>query len=209
VTTALQFAGAGATLPRHQSDARDGRTMTRILLALSVFACATAVAVADVYRWKDGDGNVIFSDKPHEGAEKIELRETTVVPGVRPTTRLSPDDAERAPQALSYETLVIVEPPAEATLRNTQTVNVSVAATPPLQVAFGHRLQLYLDGGAYGIPTTRSTYVLDEVARGAHTLEAAVLDSSGAEVARSAPSTFYLHQPSIAKPNQAAPSGAP
>lgn len=183
--------------------------MTRILLALYILACVAPAAAGDVYRWKDADGNVIFSDKPHEGAEKIELRETTIVPGGRPTTKLSPDGAASGPQALSYETLTIVEPPAEETLRNTQTVNVSVAAMPPLQVGFGHRLQLYVDGAAYGIPDTRSNYVLENVARGAHTLEAAVLDAGGAEIARSAPSTFYLHQPAVAKSKKAAPSGAP
>jgi hypothetical protein len=170
--------------------------MTRLLSAL--LACVTALTctAAEVYRWRDADGNVIFSDKPREGAEKIELRDTTVVPALRPTTRLSPDESEDAPRALPYETLLISEPPADETLRNVQSVTVNATSSPALQTAFGHRLQLYLDGGAHGQPTTTGNWTLNDVERGAHSLEVAILDGTGAEVARSAPSSFYLHRQS-------------
>jgi hypothetical protein len=162
------------------------------LLSLSV---VSAAAVADVYRWTGDDGTVIFSDTPQAGAELIELNETTVVPAQearRRTERRSPSQAQQ-----NYASLVIINPANEATFRNVSAITVSVALNPVLQVDAGHKLQVYLDGAAYGSSSTSSQIALADVVRGSHQVAVAVLDEGGREMLRSATSQFFVHQRSI------------
>jgi len=182
----------------------------RLLPSLLCACLALPVAAVDVYRWVDGEGNVIFSDTPREGAEKVQLRETTIVPGERPTVKLSPDDAvPEVPVALPYTAATIVEPPDQGTLRNDQMVTVTVGLAPALQTAFGHRLQLFVDGQPHGGPALAASFVLEGVERGAHTLEAVVLGDQGEELIRTPSSTFFLHLPSVIQQQRQAKPKAP
>ncbi len=177
----------------------------RLLLVALLCAVATLVS-AEVYRWKDAEGTVHFSDQPHEGAEIIKLKKTTIVPSQRPATRLSPE-AEPGTVALDYSAIAIASPADEETLRNTQQVAVSVTIEPALQTDFGHRVQLLLDGATVAPPSTQTAFALDGVARGAHTLVASIIGDDDRELARSAQSTFFLHQPVV--PKRKKPASAP
>lgn len=175
--------------------------MIRQLVLASVLCSLTTLALADVYRKRDAGGNVIFSDTPSEGAERIQLKETTIVPSVRPTTKLSPEGPLAADSG--YESVVIASPANEETLRNTSTVTVSVATIPALRSDIGHMVQFYVDGKAHGPASVQSSITLEEPSRGAHRLVAAIVTSDGKEVARSEQSTFYLHKQSVRKPAKA------
>ena len=176
--------------------------MSRSSIAILLLV-AVAHAPADVYRWVDEEGNVIFSDTPHDGAEKVELGETTVVPAQplpRKTEVLTPE-----PKGVSaYTSIAVVAPANEATIRNTREVNVQVALEPGLDTENGHRLQLFYDGAAYGEPGSAQQFTITELERGAHELVAAVLDRDGNDVIRSEPSVFFVHLRSV---QQAAPAG--
>lgn len=171
------------------------RLRSAVLLSLLVVAHGAA---AEVYRWVDGDGNVIFSDTPQEGAEAVELGETTVVPAIEvprePRPGQSGDGSQRA---VAYESVSIASPANEETLRNLPTVDVSVALSPPLQARFGHELQLIVDGQPFAEPGTQTTFSLPEVYRGSHTLQAVVLGPDGEEIARSPQSVFFMHRTSV------------
>ena len=65
---------------------------------------------------------------------------------------------------------------------------------PGLQTAFGHRAQILFDGSPIREPGTALRATLNEVERGAHTLQLVVLDRQGTAVARSPVSQFFLHQ---------------
>ncbi len=171
---------------------------------VTVLLLTTAVAAhAEVYRYVDEDGNVIFSDTPREGAEAIELRETTIVPAYKPPRQWSNTYSNTQAAAVPYETIAIASPPHEETLRNVQSVTVSVSLLPGLQTTFGHEVQLYVDGAPFGQPGEATQFVLEEVERGAHELQAAVFNRSGRELKRSSASVFFLHKHSIVNPTQA------
>ncbi len=183
---------------------------TCLRLVLAAFLCVVAtLVIADVYRWKDAEGNVHFSDQPHEGAEIIQLKQTTIVPSQRPATRLSPETAaEPGSVALDYSGIEIASPTDKETLRNTQQVSVSISIEPSLQTDFGHRVLLLLDGAGAAEPSTQTAFTLEGVARGAHTLVATIIGDDNRELARSAQSTFYLHRQSVPKPKKpAGPAG--
>lgn len=175
--------------------------MKRLTLLLLLLAAFVSVK-AEVYRWKDADGNVIFSDTPHDGAQIIELGPTTVVPG-EPVAKPVDAVAEPSPspaQPSSYQSIAVVAPADDETLRDQPAVAIDVNIDPPLMVEQGHRVLLYVDGAAHGEPTDSPHFVLPGMVRGSHQLAAAVVDAGGAELIRSTATVFHLHKTSVADP---------
>lgn len=176
--------------------------VNRVLLAF-ILSVSTAAAVAEVYRWTDEHGNIIFSDTPEKGAEKIELNETTVVPALktpRRTERLSPAESSKFQ---TYQAVAISSPTNEETLRNVQTVTVKVNVTPALSA--GDLLQLYYDGQPYGPAQSDVQFLITEAERGAHQLAVAIVSPAGQELKRSATSVFYLHRQIVQPRAKSAP----
>lgn len=162
-----------------------------------VVLLATATAVAQAYRWVDDDGVVHYSDRPVEGAVRIELAEYSRNMGAyryapRPAPKRSNEEPDEGP--IRYTSLSIASPGAEETLWNIEgTLNVTVALSPGLQA--GHRLRVYFDGQARMV--TGSSFQIDKVYRGVHNLQAEVIDGAGKMVIRSRPNRFYVQQNTV------------
>ena len=157
-------------------------------------------ASAEVYRSVDEDGNVIFSDTQREGAEAVELRETTIVPALKPPPRQNRPTGPAPNKPLPYKLIGIASPANEATVRDVQQVIVSVALAPGLQTRFGHKIQLYVDGERFGAAGADTQFMLPEVNRGEHELAVAVLDRSGRELKRSQSTIFFMQRHSVFSP---------
>ena len=166
----------------------------RPLFALLVLLFA-AGAFADAYTWTDEDGVVHYSDRAHPDAEKIDLGE---VSGQRPEpTTSSPPVRNNAPLpdlAPKYTSIEITKPTAEETLWNIETLlNVDVELTP--SVMPGHQIRVYFDGMPRIVTSTN--FQLREVYRGAHNLQAEVIDETGTLLIRSRPIRFYVQQNTV------------
>ena len=169
-----------------------------ILVLLGLLAMPFAMA-EEAYVWTDEDGVVHYSDRPQPGARRIELAEpNTGQSPVRRRPEATPDDAaedaaeEEAP--FRYESLAVASPGAEETLWNIGGVlNVSLALNPPLQP--GHQVRVYFDGKAQIVSGT--SIQLNEVWRGAHNLQAEVLDETGKMLIRSRTIRFYVQQSTV------------
>jgi hypothetical protein len=162
------------------------------------------VVFAEAYRWVDENGVVHYSDRPHPGAEQVQLPESE--PRRRPTPRAAPaarsaavsntkESAAQPNTPVSYESLEVASPAAEETLWNIEGVlNVTLDLQPALQQ--GHQVRVYFDGRPQMVEGT--SFQLNEVFRGAHNIQAEVLDQSGKLMIRSLPNRFYVQQNSIA-----------
>lgn len=168
--------------------------------ALVMFLCfalpAAALGGAEVYRWVDAEGQVHYSDRPSEGADRVVLdivppSSSPVVASSTPGRTPSKAGNETAP---GYEALTIQAPGQDETLWNIEgQLDVAVAPQPALQA--GHRIQLLLDGQTAaelepGATRTR----LSDVYRGQHTLLARIQDEFGTTLKQSEPVTFYVQQ---------------
>lgn len=165
---------------------------------LSGVLCVAAAALADVYRWVDDEGNPVFSDSPIEGAEKLELREPTIVPAQavpRRTERLSPEPDSEEQESADYAALSIESPTDGATIRNVREIPVGVRLEPGLRQ--GHQIQFLLDGSAHGEPVAGTSTVLTDINRGEHQIGATLIDEQGEILLRADPVTIYLHQTTI------------
>jgi hypothetical protein len=173
-----------------------------IFTLLAVLFAGTVMAQA--YRWVDADGVVHFSDRPQPGAQEIELPEPNTVSVRRtdPRGRATPPDNSDAPdepasqQAFAYSTLAIRSPKAEETLWNIEGVlNVSLDLQPGLQP--DHQVRVFFDGKSQTVNGT--SFQLQEVWRGEHSLQVEVLDASGKMLIRSRSNRFYVQQNTIGR----------
>ncbi|HUQ53904.1 MAG TPA: DUF4124 domain-containing protein [Gammaproteobacteria bacterium] len=175
--------------------------MRKWLILLSAFS-ATAVNGAPAWTWTDASGTVHFSDRPVEGARRVELSGAQGF-GSAGAVRSAPRTTASDEQAGSlYQAIDIVSPADQETLWNVGGVlNVQVRFQPALQA--GHRFDLAFDGQRRNVNTTTTRVALPDIVRGSHTLQVVVIDAAGAEVTRSAPRTFFVQQTSVLNPNSA------
>lgn len=159
-------------------------------------ALVCGLAHAQIYKWTDSSGNVYFSDKPHPGAEQIQLPNTqTYSPPTKAeipaTTEPPPPDTADADQP--YRSVTIVQPEDQATVRNNQGyLPIIVQLEPDLRK--GDSIQLIFDGAPLGEPQITPLFALRDINRGSHTIAVKVLGTNGKELNTSETITVYMHQ---------------
>jgi len=169
------------------------RYMPVLLLLLTM-----PVLAATVWKWRDANGVVHYSDQPVQGAERVSGLTTTNSFTPAPVSKSASNSSSTSVVVpTTYTNVEIWKPSQEATIANSGgQVSVGVRVEPAL--AADHRLALYLDGKLVsGFPERGSEYDLSEVERGAHTLVLTVVDTQGKRVMASAPVTFFVQQVSI------------
>ncbi len=173
-------------------------SMRPLLLILGLAVSCSVSAVT--YRWVDEQGNVVYSDKPHPGAEAIEEKEVQTIhaPPVPPITSR---ESTAPPAVAGYERVAVVSPEDDTAVReNAGNVTVTIAVEPALQTTLGHKLALFVDGAQFSEPSTATQFQLNEMDRGTHTLEAKIIGADGEVIASSPPSEFHLLRHSVLHP---------
>lgn len=176
-------------------------------LVLIMLMAGTASAVP-VWKWVDEHGVTHYSDRPVEGAERVELSAAQSFPAQRPSATPLPSprphEAQPAAQPARYHRFEVVRPAQQETLWNIGgSLNVEIALDPALDP--GHQLDVYLDGERRNLAATSTTLQVPGVHRGVHTLQAVILDANGNELLRSLAVTFIVQQTSIQNPHNPAP----
>ena len=168
----------------------------RYRICLLMLLCLPAWATTTVWKWRDPQGVIHYSDQPVPGAEQVTMDAGNTYSSAPPAPSASAGQSSKAAAAFTYTNVEIWKPSNEATLMNTSTVDVAARVEPSL--APGHQLALYFDGRLVeNYPPTATSYTLTDVSRGEHTLTLVVADAQGKRLVSSAPVTFYVQQPSI------------
>ncbi len=162
---------------------------------LAIFLLSTGLAFAQtgVYRWVAPDGSVTFSDQSRPGAEKIQVK----VPGAPApggAAGTASAGAEGVPGEASagapYTEFVIISPTDDEAVRsNNGSVGVSMSLAPSLHAQ--HAVVVSVNGQKVGKGSSTSL-TLQNLPRGTHTVQAAVVDETGKEVIRSKSVTFHI-----------------
>ena len=177
------------------------RTALLVLLALAASGLSgTAAANSTVWKWVDEKGITHYSDRPVPGATRIEMS-TGGGAQSRPSydTSSAGTTAPAAAPAELYRTFEIWRPESDQSFVNTTgTVNVEIRIEPALQA--GHSLNLYLDGKLVEDFSGSTSYVLQDVPRGTHSLVATINEQRGTRVRETGPVSFTVRQESIAQP---------
>ncbi|WP_136065482.1 DUF4124 domain-containing protein [Modicisalibacter radicis] len=182
------------------------RVFTLTLLCAVSLGAAVAGA-ASVYRTTDAQGNVVFTDKPVDNAERVDLEPLTVVPSAQieaapaRTPRAEPADSRGVGQPfMPYSTFRIAEPEDGQTLPTGAAGNVQVQLAIEPALREDHKVRLLLDGAISQSALHSRAFMLTNLYRGEHTLVAELLDAEGQVRHRSAPVTLYVHRASVNMP---------
>ena len=168
----------------------------RLLLVLMV-ALPLAVMAKEVYRWKNDEGNWVYSDSPHPGAQKMELGEPTVIQRDTPTpTPSTPSASAGKQQHTAYQSVTLAAPTDGQNIHSAPgRVPIAVETKPPLQD--GDRVQALVDGSPKGPAQASAAFDIDGVSRGTHQIGARILDAQGNALVTTEAVTIYMHQPSV------------
>lgn len=166
--------------------------MTRKGLCCCLLLIMTPI-YADIYKWVDANGDVHFSDKPHQGAETITLPPTQTYSPPKTTTAPPPTTPKIEPQkAATYTKIMIVQPQDQETIRSNQGLLTVIGRVEP-ELNPEDKLQLLYDGAPVGAPQRELAFTLNQIYRGSHTLELQVLNDAGKVIGSSSPITIFMH----------------
>ncbi|MDE3271515.1 DUF4124 domain-containing protein [Pseudoalteromonas sp. G4] len=155
------------------------------------------IAAKEIYMWRDENGVLVFSDTKRPGAKVISLADDKVTSMKKADTSVF-DTSDSQTQAIKYG-IEIVSPSHEDTIRdNTGSLHVSTRITPSFNPKF--KVQLLFNGKRNTPPQSKAVFVMRNVDRGAHTIQAQLFNEKGEAVATSEQITFFMHRASsIAK----------
>lgn len=180
-------------------------------LLISVLLFISMTTVGGVYRWVDANGQIHFSDKPHRGAEQIQLKQTSVyTPPDSVTNEEKPNGADEPPAAepeqtgentgTAYESIAIVSPEKNQVVRSSDgTVNISIDLRPGLQE--GHKIRVFLNGTQAAEDLAATQITLQDMDRGTHSLEVGAVTDQGEVLIRSGSINFHMLR--VAEPRKA------
>ncbi|MFT0211765.1 DUF4124 domain-containing protein [Pseudomonas sp. F1_0610] len=142
-------------------------------LSLCLLLAISLPATAQIYRYKDAQGNTVFTDKlpPDAKVEQVEVAPINSIPAPdKPvnTTNNNPDDKNLAP-GNTFSVFEIGSLPTEDAIRaNNGSFSFNVTTVPPLPPTIS--LQLLVDGEPYGAPVNTTSLSVTELDRGEHQL---------------------------------------
>ena len=169
------------------------------LIVLAVVLAGSSSFAATVWKWVDKKGVTHYSDQPVLGAVQVDLSVQTYDASEATIPSTSRQPRQSAPPAARYEEVVITSPTNEQTITGVGgQISVSVAIEPAVESPDSVRLEL--DGLTVSESDSQSTtFELTDVARGAHSLTASVVNRNGKVLKQSAPVTFFVQQTSVVR----------
>lgn len=168
----------------------------KLLAIILLTALYSIGAQAEIYRWTDESGTVIYSDNPQKGAEEVHLPGLSSYssPAIKASGDSTVDDNKADSQ--KYTSLKINNPVNDATIRdNTGRVEVNIDVTPALKE--GHLIVFDLDGQIF--KSDGLNYAFTNVDRGTHTLKAYVTGPNGQTLSAVASTQFHMKKTSVIK----------
>ena len=161
---------------------------------VTAITLASGSAVGGIYKYLDENGQIAYSDKPVEGAKRMNIQ-------LRPTPE--PDEVEDVVEELAsdgtsaevtdYESLELLTPTQEKVISD-RSGSVQVIALPTPRLSRSHELVITVDGK--DISRGRHANLnLSQVSRGTHIVSARILDASGTLIITSPSVTFYVQKP--------------
>lgn len=169
----------------------------RPLLACLLLILALPIS-AQIYKYTDAKGNVVFSQQAPEGvkSEIVELQHTNTIPAV--PTRQPQASAKPSHSGQPYQILELIDLPTEAALRdNDGNFSVTVRIEPTLRPE--HQLRLLIDGKAHGQGSQNTALTVTELDRGEHRLAVEVI-AGGKGIQKSSERTITVQRTSVHSP---------
>jgi Domain of unknown function (DUF4124) len=171
-------------------------------LAFLLSMVALTAGAADTWRWVDANGVTHYSDRPIQGAEKVNLG-SAPKPGsvVAPAATASGNSQQDSNTRLPYSRCAIASPAKDEVFSNVNSASASVDIVPVLQS--DDRVRVVLNGRPVtNWPDSAASYTLTGLNRGSYVLAAQVVDAGGKVMCNGATSSFHVRQASLLSPQR-------
>jgi len=166
-------------------------SIMRIFLLIIGISIAVSLEAEDVYKSVDEDGNVIYTDVPVAGGEKIQIKNVQPIETAPVEPAESSPDQE--PQEETYTRLEITSPKeGDSIYDNSGIINISLSVVPALRAREGDKLILLMDGQQID-ESKRNQFNLNGIEPGRHSLVVAIIDKDEKELKRSVPVSLTLY----------------
>jgi len=170
-----------------------------IIVAAVVTGLLASATTAQIYKYKDAQGNTVFSDKHPNGGQDGEVEEVklnAINSAQTPPKMLAPESSNKAASAdvIRYET-TIIQPTNNTTIAMGPGDFVITAQISPA-LDTDETLRLNMDGVPIGKAQRSSSWQLSNVFRGEHSLVVDRLQNSRV-ISSSTPVTVYVLRPSV------------
>lgn len=167
--------------------------------------CCLSASAADIYKSRDKNGNVVYSDKPVSSeSEQVILPPINTVPATQTSPSIGREREGSPGETQDYE-IRILSPRDNAVITAEQR-DIAIAINLNQPLAEDHWLLYYMDGEL--LEETKSTSILiREAPRGGRTFSVEVVAGNGESLAMSNSVTVNIIRP-IANP-RAAPAPGP
>ena len=163
-----------------------------LLASLAATVAATALAQGQVYKSRDAQGNVIFSDTSSERASPVTVPPTNTIPVVAaPERPVAPPATADTTAAAGYALAIVTPVEGQTVFSAVGALDVSLSVSPALRP--GPSLRLLLDGAPAGLPQ-QGSLTLEGLGPGPHTLQAQVVDGNGEIVQSSGTVTVQMQR---------------
>lgn len=165
------------------------RLLINAMVLLFVFSIGSTLN-AEIYKSRDADGNVIFTDVPTEKSEKVDLPDITTFKSqpYKPIQRSEPTAAD---DQLRYD-ITLVQPANKETVRNNSgDVPIEIEVKPALKRELGHHVLLWLDSEK-PVKFTTNRFQLSNIERGTHTVSVMVVDGRGKAISATQTNEVYV-----------------
>ena len=154
---------------------------------------------ATIYKHVNKQGNMAFSDRPQAGAveEKLTSSQSFSWPAkLKKTLKEQAKILDGKQHVVSK--IKITSPSEDQYVRSNHGVlSVSVKIQPEIKKE--ERLQVFLDGKAFGDSQIKEQFNLSGIFRGKHTLQVRLSDNKSYEIAKSNTVSFYMHRNIVRK----------
>ena len=169
------------------------------IIAVVLAGLLASGATAQIYKYKDAQGNTVFSDKHPNGGQDGEVEEVklnAINSAQTPPKMLAPESSNKAASAdvIRYET-TIIQPTNNTTIAMGPGDFVITAQISPA-LDTDETLRLNMDGVPIGKAQRSSSWQLSSVFRGEHSLVVDRLQNSRV-ISSSTPVTVYVLRPSV------------
>ncbi len=154
--------------------------MKPVAVILFAILLSPLPASAEIYKWVDDEGNIVYSDTPNNRAEEYEPPSLNAIPMPKPAPK---SEQKKKPESPGYQSFRIVSPAPEQVVRdNSGNLTIQLASKPPLQD--GHYYSVLVDGYVMVKKTTDNTITLPGINQGEHKIRVLIRDASGKTLAK-------------------------
>jgi hypothetical protein len=184
------------------------KNKTGFIFLATMLLSINSMVNAGFYKSVDENGNIVYSDTPTPGAERLTPPAINTVPARTPPKpeaseadkAADTEQAEKKPPT-RYSKFSIVTPKNDDTIwDNNGSVPVTLQLEPALDTENGHTVWVYVDGFAEVKRSQSLNQPLSGIDRGTHKIRAEIRDTQRKTLKRTKTITVHLKRASALRP---------